>query len=145
MKMRLICTLLVAFAVGSAEAYAGRPIEQDNLPATALQFIKQYYPDASISLAKQEGIEFINREYEVVLSNNTRIEFCGNGEWEQIDSREELPMGVVPQEIMSFVASRYPTAKVTDMERGRRYSEVTLNNGTELSFDRDFRLVDIDD
>lgn len=145
MKMRVIYALLIALAVGSVDAYAGRPIEHAKLPQTVHQFIKQHYPHATITLAKSEGVEFINREYEVLLSNDTRIEFRGNGEWEQIDSREELPKSVVPQAIAHFVENRYPMAKVTDMERGRRYSEVILNNGTELSFDRDYRLVDIDD
>ena len=145
MRMRLIYALLVALAVGSAKAYADRPIEHEKLPQRVHQFIKQHYPHATITLAKSEGIEFINREYEVLLSNDTRIEFRGNGEWEQIDSREELPMSIVPREIASFVTNRYPMAKVTDMERGRRYSEVTLSNGKELSFDSDYRLVDIDD
>ena len=145
MRMRLIYARRVALAVGSAKAYAGRPIEHEKLPQNVHQFIKQHYPHATITLAKSEGIEFINREYEVLLSNDTRIEFRGNGEWEQIDSREELPMSIVPREIANFVTNRYPMAKVTDMERGRRFSEVTLSNGKELSFDSDYRLVDIDD
>lgn len=78
MKKLFIFSLLLLSL--SALANDGRPIGQEQLPATARQFIEKYYPNTVVTLARVEGVSIMHREYEVVLSDATRIEFRGNGE-----------------------------------------------------------------
>ena len=42
-------------------------------------------------------------------------------------------------------AELYPDSRVTEIERGRKGYELKLDNGMELTFGTDFRLLDIDD
>lgn len=143
MKKLFIFSLLLLSL--SALANDGRPIGQEQLPATARQFIEKYYPNTVVTLARIEGVSIMHREYEVVLSDATRIEFRGNGEWQQVDSREPLPQGIVPREIASYVAERFPRERIVGIERDRYHYEVALESGAELQFDSRFRLTDIDD
>lgn len=100
-KLFIYSLLLLLSASVSASAHIGRPIEQRELPAPARQFIEKYFPNTVLTLARVEGVSIMHREYEVVLSDATRIEFRGNGEWQQVDSREPLPQGIVPRQIES--------------------------------------------
>lgn len=143
MKKLFIYSLLLLSL--SALANDGRPIGQEQLPAPARQFIEKYYPNTVVTLARIEGVSIMHQEYEVVLSDATRIEFRGNGEWQQVDSREPLPQGIVPRQIESYVAERFQHERIVGIERDRRSYEVTLDSGVELRFDSSFRLTEIDD
>ena len=148
MKKLFIYSLLLLLSASvsvSVSAHIGRPIEQRELPAPARQFIEKYFPNTVLTLARVEGVSIMHREYEVVLSDATRIEFRGNGEWQQVDSREPLPQGIVPRQIESYVAERFQHERIVGIERDRRSYEVALDSGVELRFDSSFRLTEIDD
>lgn len=145
MKQLILFLTLALLALPRASAGNAHPIELEQLPQAARRFLSEYYPDVSLTLAREEGFGIMNREYEVVLSDGTRIEFRGNGQWEQVDSRYELPRGITPREIATYVARRFPREAIVGIERSRRHYEVKLISGAELTFDRSFRLIDIDD
>lgn len=48
-------------------------------------------------------------------------------------------------QIAAYVAKHFPEARVLKLERDRRDYEVELDNGFEMKFDLDFRLIDLDD
>jgi hypothetical protein len=43
------------------------------------------------------------------------------------------------------VAKKYPANKIVEISRDHNDWEVKLNGGLELTFNRDYRLVDVDD
>lgn len=143
---KIILTLSVMIAaVGVACADVDRPIEVNKLPAESQRFLKQYFPQVGVSLAK-EDVELTYKEYEVVLTDGTRIEFRSNGEWKDVDCKfAEVPKGIVPKRIEDYIKKNYPDAKVIKIDRDRRTYEVSLSNRLELTFDMKFKLVDIDD
>ncbi|MDE6570094.1 MAG: PepSY-like domain-containing protein, partial [Alistipes sp.] len=69
-----------------------------------------------------------------------------NGEWEEVEAkRADFPMSVIPQAIRSYLHQHYPDAAVKQIDRDRYGYEVKLRSGLELEFDKDGRLLKIDD
>ncbi|MBR5812363.1 MAG: PepSY-like domain-containing protein [Alistipes sp.] len=143
---KLVLTLSVFFAaIGVACADVDRPIEVDKLPNAAQKFLKQYFPNASVSLAKVD-VELVYKEYDVLLTDGTRVDFNNSGEWIDVDCKfATVPEGIVPRQIVDYVAKNYPNANILRIERDRHSYEVSLSNRLELTFDKKFKIVDIDD
>ena len=122
-----------------------RPIQFNQLPEAAQQFINTYFPDQKVSFAKEER-DFMEVSYEVMFTNSIKIEFAGNGEWKEVKCKySTLPEGIVPQPIVDYVGTNFPGVSIYAIDRGYRDVEVSLTNGLELTFDSDYTLVDIDD
>ncbi|MBR4853541.1 MAG: PepSY-like domain-containing protein [Alistipes sp.] len=143
---KLVLTLSVFFAaIGVACADVDRPIEVNKLPDAAQKFLKQYFPNASVSLAKVD-VELVYKEYDVLLTDGTRVDFNNSGEWIDVDCKfATVPEGIVPRQIVDYVAKNYPNANILRIERDRNSYEVSLSNRLELTFDKKFKIVDIDD
>ena len=143
---KLVLTLSVFFAaIGVACADVDRPIEVDKLPDAAQKFLKQYFPNASVSLAKVD-VELAYKEYDVLLTDGTRIDFNNSGEWIDVDCKyAAIPEGIVPRQIVDYVAKNYPNVNILRIERDRHTYEVSLSNRLKLTFDKKFKIVDIDD
>lgn len=144
-KSMILGVMMVLFGWQMAWASNDKPISPDQLPAKAKAMIEQYFPGEKIAFAKQES-ELFETRYEVVLEGSAKIEFLGNGEWEEIDCRyKAVPEALIPPQLMAEVKARYPEAQVREIKRENGRHEVKLNNGLELLFNRKHQLVDIDD
>lgn len=144
-KIVLIAASLLLFSAVSAYADNDRPIQFNQLPEAAQQFINTYFPDQKVSFAKEER-DFMEVSYEVMFTNSIKIEFAGNGEWKEVNCRySTLPDGIVPEQIDNYVETNFPGVSIYSIERGYRDIEVNLTNGLELTFDKNYNLVDMDD
>lgn len=144
-KSMIVGLVAIFFGLQAAWASNDKPISPDQLPAKAKAMIEQYFPGDKIAFAKQES-ELFETRYEVVLEGSAKIEFLGNGDWEEIDCRyKSIPDALIPAQLMSEVKARYPQAQVREIKRENGRYELKLNNGLELLFNRKFQLVDIDD
>jgi hypothetical protein len=54
-------------------------------------------------------------------------------------------MQAVPEAIRLYVQSNYENTKILKIERSSKEYEVELSNRLELTFDKEFHLIDIDD
>ena len=53
---------------------------------------------------------------------------------------------IVPTQISAYVAkSSFPNQFIKKIERNSYTWEIELSNGIEIEFDKDFRVIDIDD
>lgn len=142
MMLAGLSLLVAAVPVFAAD---GRPIDVSALPAPARQFIETHFGDAKVSYATVEG-RMLDKDYEVVFTDGRKVEFDKNGEWEQVDAkRGTFPMAVLPQSIRTYLRQNYPDTPVSKIDRDRRGYEVELRSGHELDFDRNGRLLNIDD
>lgn len=144
MKQFILSFSLLLLCVGVACASPDRPISKEQLPATAQQFLHDYFPSAEVTAAHEDG-DIVQREYDVMLDDGTHIEFAADGRWLEIESREALPRGIVPPSIVTYTAKHYPSLTIHRIERSRREWEVTLSNGVEIRFNRRFSVISIDD
>lgn len=140
----ILIVLLVSVCVG---LYAGddRPIRFEQLPEKAQTFVKSYFPQDKVALVKLEN-DFFDKKYEVIFISNSRIEFDKNGVWYEVDCKANaVPVNIVPKTIMSYVQTNYSDKKIVQIEKDKKGYEVKLSNGLSLEFDKNFRLIDIDD
>lgn len=144
MKQFILSFSLLLLCVGVACASPDHPISKEQLPATAQQFLQEYFPSAEVTAAHEDG-DIVQREYDVMLDDGTHIEFAADGRWLEIESREALPRGIVPPSIVTYTAKHYPSLTIHRIERSRREWEVSLSSGVEIRFNRRFSVISIDD
>ncbi len=138
----LVC--LVAFSV-SALADNDKPVNVNQLPATAQQTLKKHFSAKKVALAKMESGLF-EKSYDVVFNNGEKVEFDRNGNWTEINCKmSSVPTGLVPAKITSYVKSTYPGTKILQIEKDDNRYEVKLSNRLEVTFNKNFQVVDIDD
>ena len=131
--------------IGAAKADNDRVIPKEKLPAAAQKFVAEHFGKLKISYVKEER-DLLERNYEVVFTDGTKVEFLRNGEWKEIDCRySEVPEVAIPEQIKKYIGENYPDEKVLQIDRDRHDYEVKLSNRLELTFDLKFNLIDIDD
>ncbi len=128
--------------MGSA-AYAAnrkRTIDPESLPKPAIELIQKHWPSCVIDQAYIDG-----KEYEVLLSDGTIIEFDSKGIWKEMKCTDGLPVTLVPGYITRYIVGRYPKQLIIDCEKMRGGYEVKLTNGLEIQFDLQGRVTHVDD
>lgn len=144
-KIMFLLTLVFSLGVVNVFGFNDKVISKNQLPAQAQSFLNENFADVKISYAKQET-DFIERSYEVVLADGTKLEFTKKGNWKEVDCRySEVPSAIVPALIKNFINENYSGSRVLKIERDSRGYEVKLSNKLELKFNNDFKIVDIDD
>ena len=140
---KIFVTLIALFSIGTFVAVADndRIIAKESLPHAAQQFISSYFGDVNITYVKEEH-GFFEKSYEVVFADGAKVEFARSGEWKEVDCRRS---SIVPDKILKYVKANYPDAKVMLIERDKNDYEVRLSNRLELTFDKAFNIIDIDD
>ena len=86
------------------------------------------------------------KKYDVVMVNGQKLEFDKNGEWLEVDCKySTVPETIIPEAIRNYVKQHFPEQKVIKIERDKKEYEVKLTNKLEITFDKKFRAIDIDD
>ncbi len=96
--MRTLLIIVFSLFAFSSPALADddRPINVNQLPAQAQEFINRFFSDSAVALAKQEG-RFIGKNYDVIFCNGDKVEFDKSGEWTNVDCKySSVPDGIVP-------------------------------------------------
>jgi hypothetical protein len=97
-----------------------------------------------VAMAKMET-DFLSKSYDVIFTNGDKVEFDKKGEWTNIDCEySSVPSDVIPAAIHAYVNKNYPNAKVKQIEKDRKGYDVELTNGWDITFDKAFRVVDLD-
>lgn len=127
-------------------AWAGRdkPITVSQLPAAAQQTLRTHFGEKKVALVKKE-YDILSSSYDVVFTDGTKIEFRSNGAWEEVDCKQgQVPAKLVPEAIGKFVSTHYQGQGIRKMEHDEKRYEVDLSSGLEITFDDQFRVIDID-
>ena len=142
-KIALFFASVMAFAgVASAD---DKPITFEQLPAKAQQFIKTNFPQEKIAFTSLDR-DIFGDTYDVLFASGTKLEFTDKGEWKEIECKySTFDEKFIPEQIRKYVTDTYPGTKYVKIEKGKNGYEVELTNGLELTFDRNFVLIDIDD
>lgn len=113
-------------------------------PDQIVAFVKQYFPQATISSCIKDG-----NEYEVILSDGTHLEFDKSYVWKEIDCSHatvytEVPASLVPAEISSHVTSKFAEKNIVQLTKDGRKWDVELSSGLEIEFDSNFKVREVD-
>lgn len=143
---KIIIIALAVFTLGiiTAKADNDRLIAKENLPKKAQQFIDSNFKNSKITYVKDESY-FLEKSYEVLFADGTKVEFNRKGEWKEIDCRRSsIPATIVPAKILEYVNSNYQNVRILQIERDRVDYEIKLSNQLEITFDKKFNIIDID-
>ena len=143
--MKKIILTVSLLLIGSAAALADKPVSLEQLPAAAQSFLKSHFPSQAVTFASEDR-GLISKEYEVLLSDGAKVDFDSDGEWTDVECKlSRVPDAIVPKPITEYVAKSFPQVKILKIERDRRGYELSLSNGLDIDFDKQFKVVDIDD
>lgn len=142
---KLILLFACLFTLHTAvKADNDKPIQINQLPQAAQQFIKLHFASSQVALSKMES-DLFYKTYDVIFTNGDKLEFDKKGEWTEVNCKySAVPLKVIPTAILKYVTAHYPKTKVMVLERDSKDYEVKLSTGLELKFDRKFNLIDID-
>ena len=144
MKILSKFALALMMLIGVQAAAQETVIDQSQLPANAKNFVTKYFSDATVSQAVKG---MVKTEYEVRLSDGSKLEFDGDGNWKEVESKTKSlsEMSFILQSIRDYAAKNFPTYQIRKIEKGSRKYEVKLTNGLELEFDLSGKFLRIDD
>lgn len=121
-----------------------RAVTINQLPAKAQQFIKQYFPQNTVSYAKQDTGMF-DGEFEVAFMDGNKVEFQKNGEWKNVEcERSAVPAALMPQTMKDYVAQNHTNIQVVKIDREPYEFEIKLSDGQELKFNLKGQFVRYD-
>jgi len=140
MKKLSIITAFVAilcFGISTAMAQNTNPV--------ITKFVEQYFPKATIQMVMPD-----DDDIDVVLNDNTKIEFRLNNEWKKVDCEHSttytsVPAELVPEQIKAHVTANFPNIIIKKLEKKFAGWEIELSNGLEVKYNNSFKVTEIDD
>ena len=96
-KIMILAAAMLLLSVTSARADHDRPIQFNQLPAAAQEFINTYFANEKVSFAKEER-DFMEVRYEVMFTNS--INRASRGDSSRADSdlrQQQFPRGKDPR------------------------------------------------
>ena len=144
--MKKILTFIVGLFAFTALINADdRPVPFDQLPEQAKTFVKTNFASAKVLYSSVDD-DIIAPDYEVILDNGFEIQFKNDGRLESIDANMgSIPESINPDQIKTYVKANHPNVTYKEYEVGARSYEVKISNGLELTFNLDFKVIEIDD
>lgn len=115
------------------------------LPENSRQFLTTHFNEVKVAHISIEKNWYGVKEYDVILTDGTEVEFSKSGEWEEIKRRNiAVPYSLLMPGMVEYIKTHFADNYVVSVEKDSREYEVKLNNGVELEFDLTGRLRDVD-
>ena len=139
-KNSLMATAL-AFTLTSCDNE--KVIASTDLPSEITSYISTHFPNNSIVQAIKDR-DGLTKTYDILLSESISLEFNRKKEIIDIDGVTQLPNSVIPEKILQYVTTNYPTNFITDWKLDDKNQQVQLDNGLDLEFkmNGDFLRID---
>ena len=146
MKRKLIIAFIIGFTMTCGTSCSKESAQQKQDIDT---FVTTYFPETTVLSTIKDGLD-----YEVTLSDYTRIEFDGKLfgktlEWEEVDCKHStvytaVPTALVPTEITNYVSQVHSGLSIVKISKDSLGWDIELSNGIEIEFDKKFRVIEID-
>ena len=141
MKKVLVLLVTVLTLGFSAKADHDQVITFNQLPAQAQELLRQHFANKVPLIVTMDW-----DDYTIVYDSGEKIEFDKQGNWKDFDCKtSHVPSAIIPEQIKTHVRATFPGTTILKLDRNRRGYEVKLNKGLEIEYNRDFRVIDMDD
>lgn len=141
---KVLFAIVCLFSLSVQLVMADKPVNADQLPVKAQQFLEKYFPNVEVSYAKQDT-DIFDRDYTVVLTNGDKVEFDRNGNWKEVDcEHHQVPAGILPDVISKYISDKHKGQQVVEVKKERRHYEVKLQNDLDMEFSLDGKLLKYD-
>lgn len=115
------------------------------LPQNSRQFLATHFSEIKVAHISIEKEWYGIKDYDVILTDGTEVEFRKNGEWKEVSRRKMgIPSTILLAPIRDYVKTNFSTNYIVSVEADKRKYEVKLDNGIELDFDRNGNLREVD-
>lgn len=134
-------TVMIALMLGVLCASAALPLDKysinrNDLPEAAREMLDEHFPKAKVSMVKVDRHLLKRTDYDVKLTDGTRIDFSNKGRWTHVDCKKKsVPESLVPKAIRNSVSRKYSGEKIVRISRSSLYYTVGLAGGKELKYD----------
>jgi Protein of unknown function (DUF2874). len=131
---KLILMIAVLFAMTMTTTAAERIIQFNELPLKAQELVNKYFSSKKINNIMMEK-DLTKTEYNVQFDDNSEIEFKGNGDWEEIEIKNEcLPSGIFTAAVTNFLNQEHAGYCISKAEKEWHVLKIELQNGLEIVF-----------
>ena len=148
MNKRIIsAALLGAVMFGTTSCDKEELISTENLPAAANTFLNEHFDSVKVLSVIREKEALSSAEYEVLLNNGVEIKFDKNGNWDEVEARDNtdaLPTSFILTPIVTYVQANYEDAGINSIDKEKVGFDVELTNGLDLVFNTAGEFVRID-
>ena len=140
--MIVICCVMAYFMPANADN--NKPIKVTDLPLKAQTVLSQHFNNQKVTFASIES-GIIDKNYDVVLQNGTKLEFDKKGNVTEIDCKQgAVPEKLIPQAINTYLQENHFGQTVRKIEFNKNEYELELSNGIDITFNKHFQVIDID-
>ncbi|MBD5207439.1 MAG: hypothetical protein HDS79_04105 [Bacteroidales bacterium] len=134
---KLLLTLLVVFSsVSSSYAIFDKySINREDLPEISRIFLDEHFPKAKVSMVKTDKHLLKKTDYDVKLTNGTKIDFNNKGEWTAVDcGKKAVPETIIHSRITAYVSKNHSECKIVSIAKKNLGYNVGLSDGKILRF-----------
>ncbi|MCZ9839668.1 PepSY-like domain-containing protein [Brachyspira hyodysenteriae] len=104
------------------------PIQANQLPQNAQNFVKTNFPNDQIVYAEQD-----RQSYKVELASGIEIDFDRTGNWTDVSGNNRpIPTQFIPSNILNAVKAKYPQIEVLDISKEYNSYKLKLANNREV-------------
>lgn len=146
MKMKTL--VIVMFSLFTITAiFVGcdsqKTVSGSDIPSEISEYVETHFPGNKIlqTVEEKDGLE---KGYDVILDDNTSLEFNRKKQITDVKSNSALPGSVIPAKIKDYVSQSFPDRTINGWKIEDRGQEVKLDNGMELKFSNDGDFIRID-
>jgi len=145
MKSKILFFSLLALATALTCSAQETVISGKDIPHEITSYVATNFPNQKLIQAVKDKDD-LKIEYEILLDDQTKLEFNEKKQIKEVDGKSKLPDRVIPSKILSYVKSNYPNNFITDWElEGHRKQQIELNNDISLEFNLNGDFLRIDD
>lgn len=138
-------TLIASLLTVSLSTFAqDKIIPFSEAPTSIRTYVQKHFPDNKV-IQTEIDYEGLTKEYDIILSDNVKLEFDRKNNIKGIDAKSKLPNSVIPKSIWDYVKSNYPENFIVEWDLDYKHQSVKLNNGVELEFTLKGVFLRIDD
>lgn len=138
-KSVFIVIILGLFMTTSLHAQK-RYLSGNEIPKEIISYVKKHFPDAEIRKVKEEK-KPLKTEYEVKLNPKAELEFDGNFNIKEVESKQGIPTSTLPKKVRKHLEKSHPTIKVKEWKLKPEGQKIKMTNGDKLYFDRKDNFV----
>lgn len=133
MKKYVMALMALIMSVSMAHAFVDSyTVKRESLSQAAQEMLKEHFPKAKVSMIKVDRHLLKKTDYDVKLTNGTKIDFSNKGEWKSVDcGKKAVPEALVPKAIRNNVTKKFGDVKITAIAKRNAGYDVTLSDGSK--------------
>lgn len=132
-KLSILLTIFALMTFSTTNAQK-RYLSGNDIPKEIISYVTKNFPDAEIRKVKEEK-EPLKTEYEVKLTPKAELEFDGEFNITEIESKSGIPENTLPEKIKTYLSENHQGIKVKEWKFNTGGQKVKLLDGTKLYFD----------